>query len=247
MLFGDKEFGMSEGIMTAGGSIPISMIILLVLLAVICALCVYVAILKQHLIEEHERLEQLEKRVREQNRSNEVKQKFLFNMSHDIRTPMNAILGFANLAQRQMANGESADESLKYIEEAGNNLMEMLDGVLDTARLESNEILLQETLGDLEKTIARDLLSAEEQAGKADIAFTTEFKMTHKELYFDANFLRKILYNLVSNAIKYTEKGGKIHFLVEETESDREHMTGVRFTISDNGIGISDSFMPHLF
>jgi signal transduction histidine kinase/ActR/RegA family two-component response regulator len=247
MLFGDKEFGMSEGIMTAGGSIPISMIILLVLLAVICALCVYVAILKQHLIEEHERLEQLEKRVREQNRSNEVKQKFLFNMSHDIRTPMNAILGFANLAQRQMANGESADESLKYIEEAGNNLMEMLDGVLDTARLESNEILLQESLGDLEKTISRDLLSAEEHARNADITLTSSFKLKHKELYFDANVLRKILYNLVSNAIKYTEKDGKISVLVRETQSDKEHMTGITITISDNGIGISDSFKPHLF
>ncbi len=247
MLFGDKEFGMSEGIMTAGGSIPISMIILLVLLAVICALCVYVAILKQHLIEEHERLEQLEKRVREQNRSNEVKQKFLFNMSHDIRTPMNAILGFANLAQRQMANGESADESLKYIEEAGNNLMEMLDGVLDTARLESNEILLQETLGDLEKTISRDLLSAEEHARNAGITLTSSFELKHKELYFDANVLRKILYNLVSNAIKYTEKDGKISVLVRETQSDKEHMTGITITISDNGIGISDSFKPHLF
>ncbi len=247
MLFEDKGFGMSEGIMTAGGSIPIWMIILLVLLAVICALCVYVAILKQHLIEEHERLEQLEKRVREQNRSNEVKQKFLFNMSHDIRTPMNAILGFANLAKRQMANGESADESLKYIEEAGNNLMEMLDGVLDTARLESNEILLQETRGDLEKTITRDLLSAEEHARQAGITFASEFEMKHRELYFDANVLRKILYNLVSNAIKYTEKNGKIRVLVQETESDKEHMTGVRITVSDNGIGISDAFMPHLF
>lgn len=179
--------------------------------------------------------------------ANQAKTSFLFNMSHDIRTPMNAIIGFRNLLEKYQDDPVRRADYLKKIEESSSVLLSIINNVLEMARIEKGTIILDEIawsaeqLSDTLYSVFIDLMEQKK------IKFTYEVKVTNQFIYCDPTKMREVFLNIISNAYKYTKEGGSVHMLLEEIPSDREGYATYRTTISDTGIGMDKSYLPHLF
>ena len=195
--------------------------------------------------EKHER--EIQKARDEAESANAAKTSFLFNMSHDIRTPMNAIMGFTTLLRKNIDNEKTREDYLNKIESSSNVLLSIINNVLEMARIEKGTVELIEKPTDLDSIIhsLHDIIY--EQILKKGIELTKEFNVTHNIFIGDETKLREIYMNILSNSYKYTEPGGKIHVQVDELPSEREGYSIYRTTISDTGIGMSEEFLPHLF
>lgn len=180
-------------------------------------------------------------------KASKAKTSFLFNMSHDIRTPMNAILGFTDLAKKHPDDPERLRDYLNKIQSSGNILMSILNNILEMARIESGSIDLDEQAVDLEE-IGGALFSVfQTQMEQKGIKFTKDVNIQHRYVYGDQIKIREIFLNIISNAFKYTESGGKVHIIHEEMPSDREGYAVFRTQISDTGIGMPPEFLDHIF
>ncbi|MCQ2409876.1 MAG: response regulator [Clostridia bacterium] len=181
--------------------------------------------------------------------ANQAKSTFLFNMSHDIRTPMNAIIGFTDIAQKYINDQERVSESLGKVKMASNHLLSLINDVLDMSRVESGAVKIEETslcidqLGDNLFSILNGTAEAK------DIRLTTiiDPSINHHWFYSDRLRLMRVLTNIVSNSIKYTNPGGKINFVVEELPCETDDHVKYLYTISDTGIGMSKEFLAHVF
>ena len=179
--------------------------------------------------------------------ASKAKTAFLFNMSHDIRTPMNAIMGFTNLLNRCQDDPERRSDYIKKIDKASRVLLSIIDNVLEMARIEKGTVQLEECVWNAQ--LFNDTLFTlfEDMMAQKRIEFSHIVDVQHSNVYCDPTKLREIFLNIVSNSYKYTPEGGKIDMVTTELPSDREGYALFRTVITDNGIGMSKEFLPHLF
>ena len=192
-------------------------------------------------------LKELEEVKKKAEVANEAKTTFLLNMSHDIRTPMNGIIGILNIADKFPNDIDKQNECRKKVRNASSILLELVNDVLDRSKLESGEVVLEHIsfdLNDVVKDIQDSLSKQAEDAGVEII--DSSFNVEHTKLIGSPLHLKRIYMNIISNAIKYNKPNGKIYLFVEETNFDGHDAT-IEFTCKDTGIGMSKEFMEHLF
>ena len=179
--------------------------------------------------------------------ANEAKTIFLNNMSHDIRTPMNAIVGFTTLLEKNLGNTELSKGYLAKIKSSSDYLLDLINNILDLARVESGKVELEEVpwdVGDFDTNIGSFI---ETQTKEKQLQFTKTAKVKHKHIYCDSTKLLEIFINILSNAVKYTPAGGTITMETTELPCSKEGYCCLETKISDTGIGISEEFLPHIF
>ncbi len=179
--------------------------------------------------------------------ANEAKTTFLLNMSHDIRTPMNAILGYSKLMRGRIKDDPELMHYQEMIEHSGNILLSIINNVLDMARIESGKMELDESYNKAGDIVSGVFSVFESEAAKKGITIKCETNVEHQHIMCDKTKLQEVLTNLVSNAVKYTPSGGTITISTNELPCDRECYVRYRTAIRDTGIGMSDEFLPHLF
>lgn len=194
-----------------------------------------------------EKNEELERLVEREAKANQAKREFLFNMSHDIRTPMNAILGFAELANYHLNDTAKLRDYIRKIHLSGNNLLGLINNVLEMSRIESGKSVLKETLCDMNDFFRTLLVSFEDSAAKKHQTLTSDIRLEHPQIYADATKMQQVVTNILSNAVKYTPDGGTISITVTEHPVREAGKTAVVCVIRDTGIGISKAFLPHIF
>lgn len=190
----------------------------------------------------------LEDALSQANRASKAKSVFLSNMSHDIRTPMNAIVGFTNLAITHIDNKEQVEEYLRKIMTSGNHLLSLINDILDMSRIESGKINLEEKQCSLSEILKglRNILQADIHAKQMELQIDT-VDVFDEEIYCDKLRLNQVLLNLLSNAVKYTGAGGTISMRITEKTGAPEGYANYEFNIKDNGIGMSEEFVKHIF
>lgn len=179
-------------------------------------------------------------------KANEAKSIFLFNMSHDIRTPMNAILGYSQLMKKELTNPKLVHYQ-EMIEQSSQLLLSIINNVLDMARVESGKMELDENyevVGNITQLVCGAFAA---EASKKNIELNKIVNVEHKHIIVDSTKMQEILSNLISNAIKYTPEGGKVLIDVQELPYDKEGYTLIQTKVSDTGIGMSEEFLPSLF
>ena len=179
-------------------------------------------------------------------KANEAKSIFLFNMSHDIRTPMNAILGYSQLMKKELTNPKLVHYQ-EMIEQSSQLLLSIINNVLDMARVESGKMELDENyevVGNITQLVCGAFAA---EASKKNIELNKIVNVEHKHIITDSTKMQEILSNLISNAIKYTPEGGKVLIDVQELPYDKEGYTLIQTKVSDTGIGMSEEFLPSLF
>ena len=198
-------------------------------------------------IAEQQKQQELAEARRVAEAANASKTNFLFNMSHDIRTPMNAIMGFRDLLEKYQDDPERSKRYLNKIKESSKVLLSIINNVLEMARIEKGILALENNVYHV-YDFADTLYSVLEEMMKANqLTFTYEVQVQHSYLYGDTTKLREVYLNILSNACKYTEPGGKVHLLCKELPGNKEGWGIFQSTISDTGIGMSEEFLPHVF
>lgn len=200
-------------------------------------------------IEEDERIkEELEDARIKADASSRAKTLFLFNMSHDIRTPMNAIAGFTAMAKKNMDDPDKLMDCLDKIEVSSSQLLSLVNQVLEMSRIESGKFELVEKPFDLSQSYNEMTPIFNAQAQEKKILYLSEMRnIRHNYLIADSTRIAQIVLNVVGNALKYTNSGGRIECIVEEIESKKEGYAYIRLTVSDNGVGISEEFLKKLY
>ncbi|MCM1386787.1 MAG: ATP-binding protein [Bacillus sp. (in: Bacteria)] len=190
----------------------------------------------------------LEDALSQANRASKAKSAFLSNMSHDIRTPMNAIVGFTNLAIKHIDNKTQVEEYLGKIMTSGNHLLNLINDVLDMSHIESGKIQLEENPCSISEVVngLHNILQADINAKQLTLQIET-VDVVDDDVYCDKLRLNQVLLNLLGNAVKYTEEGGMIHMRVTEKSGAPEGFAAYEFYIKDNGIGMSPEFVEHIF
>ena len=190
----------------------------------------------------------LEKARDEAEKGNRAKSDFLSSMSHDIRTPMNAIIGYTNIASDRIDDKEMVADSLKKIAASSNYLLSLINDILDMSKIESGKLRLKESECDLRQVFERiaDLTRSQARRKKLDISYDLD-GIKNPFVIVDELRLEQILINITGNAVKYTPEGGKITVTAEETGMTPEGRSIYRFSVRDTGIGMSEEFIPYIF
>ena len=197
---------------------------------------------------ELEKKDLLENALMQANRANKAKSVFLSNMSHDIRTPMNAIVGFTALAMTHIDQKEQVEEYLEKIMTSGNHLLSLINDVLDMSRIESGKMRLEEKECRLPDILhgLRNILQADVRAKQLEL-YIDAVDVLDEDIYCDKLRLNQVLLNLLSNAVKYTGAGGIVSIRVIEKPGAPAGYANYDFCIKDTGIGMSEEFVSHIF
>ena len=179
--------------------------------------------------------------------ANHAKSTFLFNMSHDIRTPMNAIIGYADLASRHLDDPAKLEKYMENIQVCGQNLLMLLNNVLDLARIENDKTEMEYSVSDIEKDFRNCVAMFRNQADSKGQTLMVTTQLQYPYIYADIPHLTEICTNLVSNAVKYTGAGGTIRCNVTQKPGEKEGWCDTVVTVADNGIGMSQEFQKHIF
>ena len=179
--------------------------------------------------------------------ANHAKSTFLFNMSHDIRTPMNAIIGYADLASRHLDDPAKLKNYMENIQVCGQNLLMLLNNVLDLARIENDKTEMEYSVSDIEKDFRNCVAMFRNQADSKGQTLTVTTQLPYPYIYADIPHLTEVCTNLVSNAVKYTGAGGTIRCDVTQKPGEKEGWCDTVVTVADNGIGMSQEFQKHIF
>ena len=179
--------------------------------------------------------------------ANRAKSTFLFNMSHDIRTPMNAIIGYADLASRHLDDPAKLEKYMENIQVCGQNLLMLLNNVLDLARIENDKTEIEYSVSDIEKDFRNCIAMFQNQADSKGQTLTVTAYLQHPYVYADIPHLTEVCTNLVSNAVKYTGACGTIHCDIAQKPGKKEGWCDTVITVADNGIGMSQEFQKHIF
>ena len=179
--------------------------------------------------------------------ANHAKSTFLFNMSHDIRTPMNAIIGYADLASRHLDDPAKLKNYMENIQVCGQNLLMLLNNVLDLARIENDKTEMEYSVSNIEKDFRNCVAMFRNQADSKGQTLTVTTQLQYPYIYADIPHLTEICTNLVSNAVKYTGAGGTIRCNVTQKPGEKEGWCDTVVTVADNGIGMSQEFQKHIF
>ena len=204
----------------------------------------------------------IEQAAKKAEAANAAKTRFLFSMSHDIRTPMNAIIGYSDLLEKNIDQKETALGYVKKIKASNAMLLSLINYTLEMARIESGMTTLKEEVGDLQQFMEILQTVSEPQISEKHLQFEWNLNVTHNEIICDVTKLREIIVNIVSNAIKYTSDGGNVLLDIEElsqekegsvaydignSQTKKENYATYRFSVVDNGIGMSEEYLPHIF
>ena len=179
--------------------------------------------------------------------ANHAKSTFLFNMSHDIRTPMNAIIGYADLASRHSDDPAKLKNYMENIQVCGQNLLMLLNNVLDLARIENDKTEMEYSVSDVDKDFRNCVAMFRNQADSKGQTLTVTTQLQYPYVYVDIPHLTEVCTNLVSNAVKYTGAGGTIRCDVTQKSGEKEGWCDTVITVADNGIGMSQEFQKHIF
>ena len=179
--------------------------------------------------------------------ANKAKSSFLFNMSHDIRTPMNAIIGYADLASRHLKETEKLGRYLETIQICGERLLSLLSNVLDLARIENNKIEMEYDVSNVHENFENCVAMFQQLAESKNQTLSLTEQIMYPYVYMDAPHLSEICFNIISNAIKYTNTGGTISCDVVQKSCEKDDWCNMIITITDNGIGMSEDFQKHIF
>ncbi len=197
--------------------------------------------------EEEAKQRQLQEALEMANAASDAKTSFLFNMSHDIRTPMNAIIGFTRLLRKYQERPEKREDYLNKIENSSNVLLSILNNVLEMARIEKGRVDLLETAvsaKDFGHSIIDIFAGRMEEKG---LTFTLHPNTLHDYVFLDETKIREVLINLLSNAYKYTMPGGSVDVYIDELPHEKEGYVYLQAIVKDTGIGMSEEFLPHIF
>lgn len=190
--------------------------------------------------------EKLKKAYAAAENANKAKTEFLNNMSHDIRTPMNVILGYNQLMKSQLTEPKQFDYH-KKIEQSGKLLLSIINNVLDMARIESGKMKVDENYEVVGEIIDEIISTFSSKAKEKEIHLSGSMQVTHRNILCDGTKIREIYVNLVSNAIKYTPRGGNVTITVEELPCEKEGYIKIKGEVEDTGIGMSKEYLPTLF
>ena len=180
--------------------------------------------------------------------ANRAKTEFLQRMSHDIRTPINGICGLVNMADHCADDMEKQTEYRTKVKEASNLLLELVNDVLDMSKLESGEVILEEIPFDLSRISREVLVVIEQMAAEQNIRIVWEKKeITHRKFIGSPGYVKRVMMNILSNAVKYNRKNGHIYISCREIPSGQPEMTTIEFVCRDTGIGMTDEFQKHIF
>lgn len=236
-------------IIPSDGWIPISYwisdVVICYVLSLLIAVLFYLLFMKRY--HEQQYAEKLQLSAAEAQEASEAKTRFLFNMSHDIRTPMNAIMGFTELLNRNLDDQEKARGYLRKIQNASSLLLTIINQVLEMARIESGTVTLKLEATDLSTLFHSVNTVFEADIQKKNIQYSEDAHVPHKFAYCDKTKLEEIYLNIVSNAIKYTPDGHAIRVEIHELPSEDKKKACYRFTCEDSGIGMSADYLPHIF
>ncbi|MEE1377102.1 MAG: ATP-binding protein [Oribacterium sp.] len=236
-------------IIPSGGWIPISYwisdVVICYVLSLLIAALFYLFFMKRY--HEQQYAEKLQLSAVEAQEASEAKTRFLFNMSHDIRTPMNAIMGFTELLNRNIDDQEKARGYLRKIQNASSLLLTIINQVLEMARIESGTVTLKLEATDLSALFHSVNTVFEADIQKKNIQYSEDAHVPHQFAYCDKTKLEEIYLNIVSNAIKYTTDGHAIRVEIHELPSEDKKKACYRFTCEDSGIGMSADYLPHIF
>ena len=190
--------------------------------------------------------EKLKKAYAAAENANKAKTEFLNNMSHDIRTPMNVILGYNQLMKSQLTEPKQLDYQ-KKIEQSGKLLLSIINNVLDMARIESGKMKVDENYEVVGEVVDEIISTFSSEAEEKGVHLSGSMQVTHRNILCDGTKIREIYVNLISNAIKYTPRGGNVTIVVEELPCEKEGYIKVKAEIKDTGIGMSKEYLPTLF
>ncbi len=236
-------------IIPSRGWIPRSYWIMCIAISYIFSLLVatvfYLTSSKKHRERQYEA--ELEKSAEQAKNANEAKTRFLFNMSHDIRTPMNAIVGFSGLLEKNLQNERKAKEYLEKIQSSSNLLLRIINQVLEMARIESGTAVLQLKAEDMDALFHRVNTVFEEDVRKKNLQYHAVLDVRHHYVVCDQTKLQEIMLNIISNAIKYTSEGDSIHVEIHEAVSENPSKIRYIFSCEDTGIGMSEEYLPHIY
>ena len=179
--------------------------------------------------------------------ANKAKSSFLFNMSHDIRTPMNAIIGYAELASRHLQETDKLGRYLEKIQICGKELLSMLGNVLDLARIENNKVEMEYTVSNVHECFENCVIMFQQQAESKNQTLSLTEQIMYPYVYMDAPHMSEVCLNIISNAIKYTNTGGTISCNVLQESCEKEDWCNMIISITDNGIGMSEEFQKRIF
>ena len=179
--------------------------------------------------------------------ANRAKSTFLFNMSHDIRTPMNAIIGYADLASRHLDDPAKLKKYMENIQVCGQNLLMLLNNVLDLARIENDKTEMEYSVSDVEKDFRNCIAMFRNQADSKGQTLVVTTQLQYPYIYADIPHMTEVCTNLVSNAVKYTGAGGTIRCDVTQKPGEKAGWCDTVVTVADNGIGMSQEFQKHIF
>ncbi|MCM1089467.1 MAG: response regulator [Butyrivibrio sp.] len=210
---------------------------------------------RQMLIQQQEanqRLEEYNEMLREAKegaeRANRAKSEFLSNMSHDIRTPMNAIIGFTVIANSHIDNREKVQDCLNKIASSSNHLLSLINDILDMSKIESGKIQLQEQECSLSVVMHNLVNMIRSQMNAKNLTFFVETSgIEHEDIIVDSLRLNQVLINILGNAVKYTNAGGSVTLLIRELASEDPEVGNYEISVKDTGIGMSKEYLPHVF
>lgn len=190
----------------------------------------------------------LEEAKRKAELANKAKSTFLFNMSHDIRTPMNAIIGYAAMTERYIDDPQKALECLEKVKVSGDHLLKLIDDILDMARIENGKIVIDENPIQIRSCIEKIIEMEKVDAAAAHLKLELEIKDLKTEFVIADSFrLNQIFLNIIGNSIKYTQPGGTITVTVKELKSEIPDFASLEFSIEDTGIGMKPDYLSHIF
>ena len=191
-----------------------------------------------------EKIERAAKRAEE---ASEAKTRFLFNMSHDIRTPMNAIIGFSDLLEKHLDDKEKVHDYIKKIQLSGSFLLSLINYVLEMARIESGKATLRTEVGDAQELLGALNAVFEPAVEKKRLKYNCTLDVEHRFIICDVTKVREIVLNIISNSVKYTPEGGSVTVQIKEIPWEKEGWTAYRILVEDAGIGMGAEYLPHIF
>ena len=189
---------------------------------------------------------QIEKVATEAQHANQAKTRFLFNMSHDIRTSMNAIIGYTQLLENNLDNKKQALDYISKLKSSSTILLSLINYILEMTQIESGKLDLKKEIGDLDDLVKNINVVVEPLIKEKKLHYSYHLEIKHHHIICDKTKLREIVLNILSNAIKYTPEGGNIELLIQEISFENNKVK-YHFIIIDNGIGMKEDFLPHIF
>lgn len=215
------------------------------IVALLLLVCVY-HILQNQRAKDREQQMLLRKSAAAAEAANKAKSAFLFNMSHDIRTPMNAIIGYAELSRNHLHEPDKLSEYLSNIRTCGQKMLSIIDNILEIARIENNQIVLEENICNIEESFDSCIVMFNTAVQEKHQTITVQ-QVANPYVYIDSSHLSEIVLNVISNAIKYTGQNGKIDCCLTQKPHEDADWCYMEISIADNGIGMSEEFQAHIF